>query len=151
MVRFFTNANKMKCLLVGYWLLVPTLFLFYLMLTSTLQSVSIEELLSNVPSLALTCIVSFLLFFQLFGLLFLARSMDNKQSFLGTYLVFNIIQQALISNFIGAIFCFLYYKSLNTHSEKKQLTQTEYLLMYGLLFFVSVLTLVVIWARFSLT
>lgn len=151
MVRFFTNANNIKKLLVGYWLVVPILFLSYLMLTTMLQNISMEELLLNIPSLALTCIVCFLLFFQLYGLLFLTRLMNNKQSFLGKYLLFNLIQQVLINNFIGVILCFLYYKNLDTYSEKKQLTKIEYLLMYGLIFFVSVLTLIVIWARFLIT
>lgn len=151
MVGFLTNSSKMKRMLIGYWVLVPMVFLFYLAVTASLQSVSIDELLFNIPSLTVTSIVSFLLIFQLSGLLCLTRSMDNKHSLLGIYLLFNFIQQVLISNFIGAILCFLYYKSLNDSAEKKQLAKLEYWMIYGLIFFVSALSFVVIWVRFLLT
>ncbi|MHC5227344.1 hypothetical protein ACYSNW_03580 [Enterococcus sp. LJL99] len=150
MTTFITNTSKLKKLLFFYWLIVPALFGLYLFLTSTTQRISVEGLLTNIPGLALTSIVSLISIFQAFGLYYIGNTSDCRQSLFGYYLLFSLIQQLFTLNVIGVGLTLLLYRSLLSAKETKKLSAQVKLSMYGLMVFIGFITFLVVIVRFSI-
>ncbi|MEI5991903.1 hypothetical protein [Enterococcus crotali] len=144
------HPTKMKRLLFGYWLIVPLLFGLYSLSLAMVQNVSVGTVFMHIPSLTLTSIVVLLLIFQLFGLYVLGNSSDCRHSLLGTYLKFNLVQQLVSLNIPGFILCLLFYRSLLDAKEEAGLSRQVQWMTYGLMGFVGVLTILVVWIRLSL-
>ncbi|MGM0217798.1 hypothetical protein [Enterococcus sp. AZ126] len=149
MAAFF-HPVKMKKILFGYWLTIPLLFGLYSLILAAVKNVPILTIFMNIPSLALTSIVVLLLIFQLFGLYILGRSSDCRHSLLGFYLKFNLIQQLFTVNVPGFLLCLFFYLSLIDAKEQTDVSKQEKWLIYGLIGFISLITILVTWVRLSL-
>lgn len=150
MTTFLTNTSKLRKLLFFYWLIIPVLFGLYLFLTSTMQGISVEGLLTNIPGLALTSIVSLLSIFQAFGLYYIGNTSACRRSLFGYFLLFSIVQQLVTLNMIGLALTFLLYRSLLATKEMREVTNQAKMLMYGLMAFIGIITILVVIVRFSI-
>lgn len=142
------NTSMYRKLLFFYWLISPILFGTYLFLTATIQKTSIEALLTTIPSLALTSIVSLLMIFQVVCLYLLGNTSDCRYSFFGNFLLFSMGQQLLTLNIIGLILTFLLYQSLLSVKETKEISVQIKKLMYALIYFIGGLSILVVLIRF---
>ena len=145
-----TNTSKLKKILLFYWLLNPVLFGMYLFLMSLNQGEPIGELLTYIPSLALTSIIAWLSIFQAFGLYFVGSTSDCRHSLFGYFLIFSMIQQLLTLNIIGLALTGLLYRSLFVVKEENELSNKLKIVTYSLMIFVGLLTIIVVLIRFSI-
>jgi hypothetical protein len=149
MVTFF-RTDKMKRLLIVYWLLVPLLFGVYLLSFAAVKTVSVSTIFSTIPTITLTTIVVLLLLFQLYGLSILGDSSGCRHSLLGVYLKFSMIQQLFTVNIPGFLLCLFFYRSLSDSKENSTLSKQVRWLSYMLMVMVGLLTILVTWIRLSL-
>lgn len=149
-MTLFLQPTKLKRMLAGYWLMVPLLFGLYIVILAAVKGVSTATIFMGIPSLTLTSIVVLLLLFQLFGLYLIGDSSDYRHSLLGAYLKFNMIQQLFSLNIPGFILCILFYRSLLDGQEEVRLPKKTRWMMYILMGFVCVITVLVVLIRFSL-
>ncbi|ALS00270.1 hypothetical protein ATZ33_02415 [Enterococcus silesiacus] len=144
------HPTKIKRFLFGYWLAIPLLFGVYSLILAAVQNVSVGTIFKSISSLTLTSIVVLLLFFQLFGLYILGDSSDCRHSLLGTYLKFSLIQQLCSFNIPGFLLCLLFYRSLLNAKEDTSLSKQGQWTIYGLMGFVGLLSILIVWIRLSL-
>lgn len=149
-MALFLHSTKMKRVLFGYWLVVPLLFGVYILTFTTVKQVSVGSVFTSIPSLTLTSIVVLLMVFQLFGLYIMNNSSEYRHSLLGVYLKFNMVQQLLSFNIPGFLICLLFYRSLVDGNEESALPKQVQWTVYGLMGFVGLLTILVLWIRLSL-
>jgi hypothetical protein len=128
--------------LLGYWILVPSLFYFYLFLISFHQQLSIQELITQIPGLALAFLVSFVTLFQAACLYFIGHEKANSGNLEKQFLTFSMVQQILTGNIIGARLCYFYNKQLFSGEENP--SQRTKLLFYSIVGFVSLISLVIL-------
>ncbi|EOL45896.1 hypothetical protein [Enterococcus caccae] len=144
------HPTKIKRVLFGYWLGVPLLFGLYIFILAAVRNVSAVTIFTRIPSLTLASIIVFLLFFQLFGLAVIGHSSDCRHSLLGLYVRFNMFQQLCTFNIPGFFLCVLFYRSLLDGKEEVALTKQAQLVMYVLMGFVGLMTILTVWLRLSL-
>lgn len=149
-MTLFLQPNKMKGVLFGYWLTIPLVFGLYIFVLATVKNVSAVTIFTSIPSLTLTSIIVFLLFFQIFGLFIIGNSSDCRHSFMGSYLKFSMLQQLLSVNIPGLILCLLFYRSLLNDKEEVELPKQVRWTMYGLMGFISIITILIVWIRVTL-
>lgn len=128
--------------LLGYWILVPILFYFYLFLVSFNQQVPISQLIAQIPGLALTLLLSFLTLFQAAFLYFIDSKGDKHSLLVKKYLSFGMIQQVMTGNILGAALCFFYNKQVFAVNEVT--TKNEKIIFYSVTVFIGLISLVIL-------
>lgn len=131
-----------KNVLLGYWVLVPTLFYFYLFLLSFNQQVEIKQLIVQVPGLALTLLLSFLTLFQAAALYFISSRTEGTSVLMKKFFAFGIIQQILTGNFIGAALCYFVNKNIADGDEQDSMNTK--IIFYSMTVFIGVISLVIL-------
>ncbi|WP_207702158.1 hypothetical protein [Candidatus Enterococcus ferrettii] len=111
------NNTKRKSLVLSYWLLLPFLFFMYLLTFATVKGSSVGSLLTNIPSLTLTFLLSCLLLIQAY-LLYRLTTKETNEKLLNHFLLFSMLQQAITANLIGTVLLYLYRKSLKNEQLK---------------------------------
>lgn len=53
MLRWTTNSKRLQQILLTYWVLFPILFYVYLLISSIMKDVAIQDLIQYVPGIAL--------------------------------------------------------------------------------------------------
>lgn len=105
------NKPKRKSLVLGYWLLLPFVFFMYLLTFAAVNSSSVGTLLTSIPSLTLTFLLSCLMLVQAY-LLFRLTTKDIDEKLLNRFLLFSMLQQLFTANLIGTVLLYFYRKSL---------------------------------------
>ncbi|WP_086313578.1 hypothetical protein A5821_001100 [Enterococcus sp. 7F3_DIV0205] len=149
-MTLFLHPVKIKRILFGYWLAVPLLFGCYSLILATVKQISLITIFTSIPSLALTSIVVLLMIFQLFGLYIVGDLCEYRNSLLGFYLKFNMVQQLLTLNIPGFLFCLFFYRSLLVGKEKAELSKQMKWTAFSLMGFISIITILVVLIRLSL-
>lgn len=149
-MALFLQSTKMRQLLCGYWLLVPLLFGAYLFTLATVKNVPVGMIFTSIPSLTLASIVVLLMIFQLYGLYIIGHSSESRHSLLGSYLIVNTIQQLLSFNIPGFVICLLFYRSLHNEKERSRVPKQIKWIIYGLMSFISFMTMIILWLQLSL-
>ncbi|ALS37781.1 putative integral membrane protein [Enterococcus rotai] len=149
-MAIFLHPTKMKRVLFGYWLMIPLVFGLYISILAAVKNVSVSSVFTSIPSLTLTSIVVFLLFFQLFGLFIVGNTSDCRHSLLGGYLKFSMVQQLFSLNIPGLILCLFVYRSLLDAKEKVSVSKQVQWAVYMLMGFIGFITILLVWIRLSL-
>lgn len=111
------NKPKRKSLVLGYWLLLPFIFFMYLLTFAAVNGSSVGKLLTNIPSLTLTFLLSCLMLVQAY-LLFCLTTKETDEKLLNRFLLFSMLQQVLTANLIGTVLLYFYRRSLKDEPRK---------------------------------
>ncbi|MGX6992220.1 hypothetical protein [Vagococcus penaei] len=133
------RTNLWRNILVGYWILIPVVFLCYTGMTSLKLSVTFKELLTNTGTFAVGLLLSCLMIVLALMLLMIDKTQVSQHSILGRYLVFAMIQQVLTLNFVGVIIAFFYYRTLPVKSQQDKILTFMPILIMAILLLLSVL------------
>lgn len=136
------NIKVKRNILLGYWILVPILFYFYLFLLSFNQQVEISQLIVHIPGLSLTLLLSFLTLFQAAMLYFISSQKEEDSKSLKQFIGFSMIQQIITGNIIGAALCYFYSK--NIFVDEKKHSQKSRGILYTALLFISLISIVIL-------
>ncbi|MDT2737383.1 hypothetical protein P7H00_09610 [Enterococcus pseudoavium] len=128
--------------LLGYWILMPVLFYFYLFLVSFNQQVTIQQLIFQLPGLTLALLLSFLMLFQAACLYFIGSQSDTHTFFEKRFLTFSLFQQVLTGNIIGAALCYFYNR--NTFAENRPISSNIRVIFYFAIGFISLITAIIL-------
>lgn len=109
------NKPKRKSLVLGYWLVLPFVFFMYLLTFGAVKGSSVGALLTSIPSLTLTFLLSCLMLIQAY-LLFRLTTKKTDEKLLNHFLLFSMLQQLLTANLIGTVLLYFYRKSLKDES-----------------------------------
>ncbi|MDT2822736.1 hypothetical protein P7H74_13360 [Enterococcus devriesei] len=130
-----------KNLLLGYWVILPAIFYFYLFLVSFDQQIAIQQLVLEIPGLALALLLSFLTLFQAASLHFIT-SRETDSDAVKKFLSFSMIQQILTGNIIGAALCFFVNK--NFYDDQVEASQKNKMILYSAIGFISLISLIIL-------
>lgn len=130
-----------KNLLLGYWVILPAIFYFYLFLVSFDQQIAIQQLVLEIPGLALALLLSFLILFQAASLYFIT-SREMGSDAVKKFLSFSMIQQILTGNIIGAALCFFVNK--NFYGDQVEASQKNKMILYSAIGFISLISLIIL-------
>lgn len=136
-----------KKLLIGYWIIVPILFYLYLFLISLLGEASLETILLNSPSMAISMLITSLLLIQLLLLIYVQHISSSKTGILGKFLWYVVLQQVLTGNILGAILAFFYERSLPELSETN--TKSEKIIVIAVSIFIGFISSIVLFIKFN--
>ncbi|MGY3765488.1 hypothetical protein ACWOAH_02915 [Vagococcus vulneris] len=130
------QTNLWRRVLIGYWLLIPVVFLSYTGLTAIKLSVSFQQLLTDSGTFA----VGLLLICLMLVMALMMMMIDSQHEvLLKKYLVFAMIQQVVTLNVIGAVAAFLYYRTLSQQEDSEQKLTPA---MVGVMGFILILSLI---------
>lgn len=141
MIALKSLRVKRKVLL-GYWILMPVLFYFYLFLVSFNQQVSIQQLILQIPGLTLGLLLSFLMLFQAACLYFMGSQADKPTLFEKRFLTFSLFQQVLTGNIIGAALCYFYNRKM--FAENQPVFGNTRVIFYFAIGFISLITIIIL-------
>lgn len=135
-------------MLLGYWILMPILFYFYLFLVSFNQQVTIQQLIIQVPGITLAFLLSFLMLFQAAYLYLIG--VQGKKKFLieKSFLIFSLFQQVLTGNIIGAALCYFYSKKM--FAERQPVSRSVKVIFYFAVGFISLISVIVLFIAIRL-
>jgi hypothetical protein len=128
--------------LIGYWVLMPVLFYFYLFLVSFNQQVTIQQLILQIPGLTLGLLLSFLMLFQAACLYFISSQNEKNHFVEKRFLAFSLVQQILTGNIIGAALCFFYNRKIV--AEKQPISRNTMFIFYFAIGFISLITVIIL-------
>lgn len=128
--------------LLGYWVLMPVLFYFYLFLVSFNQQVSIQHLILQIPGLTLGLLLSFLMLFQAACLYFISSQSEKSFFVEKRFLTFSLFQQVLTGNIIGAALCYFYNKKMI--AENQSVSRNTMIIFYFSIGFISLITAILL-------
>lgn len=131
-----------KNVLLGYWVLMPVLFYFYLFLVSFNQQVSIQQLILQIPGLTLGLLLSFLMLFQAACLYFISSQSEKSLFVEKRFLTFSLFQQVLTGNIIGAALCYFYNKKMV--AENQSVSRNTMIIFYFSIGFISLITAILL-------
>lgn len=124
------KQTKFYKLLMGYWFLVPALFLTYTGLTCLKQSISFEELLTTTPTFSVGFLLSCVMLVMGLMLVKIDKRDASRKSLFGKFILFSLIQQLMTFNIVGVILSGLTFYSLShTSSENESLTLSTKIVM----------------------
>ena len=109
-----TTYNK---ILTGYWCIVPICFYSYLFMMSKIEKISITALITTIPGITITCLITSLMLIQAVTIHSIQQFSSSQNGLLGKFLNFSIIQQLLTVNIIGVFLCLVYKRSLCKKQE----------------------------------
>lgn len=133
------KQTKFYKLLMGYWFLVPALFLAYTGLTCLKQAISFQELLTTTPTFSVGFLISCVMLVMGLMLVKVDKSNASRKSIFGKFILFSIVQQIMTFNIVGVILSGLTFYSLShTSSENESLTLSTKIVM-GLILVLSLL------------
>ncbi|EOT30453.1 hypothetical protein [Enterococcus saccharolyticus] len=146
MLRWTTNSKRLQQILLTYWVLFPILFYVYLLISSIMKDVAIQDLIQYVPGIALGNLIACLTLFQAAVLFFVSRVSQSREGLLGQFVFISIFQQAMTGNIIGALLTFFLRRALlpvkeNTSSQIKLI----FYFAIGFILLLSFLTLFIAW------
>lgn len=136
------SLEMRRNMLLGYWLIVPFLFFFYLFLLSLNQKVEVQQLVLQIPGLALSLLLSFLTIFQAAVLYFISTRFADSQKTMKKFLLFSLVQQILTGNIVGAALSFFLERKMVVTEEKESLDSK--IVFYSAAVFISFVTAVVL-------
>lgn len=128
--------------LLGYWVMMPVLFYFYLFLVSFNQQVSIQHLILQIPGLTLGLLLSFLMLFQAACLYFISSQSEKIFFVEKRFLTFSLFQQVLTGNIIGAALCYFYNKKMI--AENQSVSRNTMIIFYFSIGFISLITAILL-------
>lgn len=127
-------------LLIGYWLVLPLIFLLYLFLTASRMNVQFSDVLVQLPGFTISFLLSCLMWIQ--GIVFIRTKTEMR----GKFLFFAIIQQALTLNFIGAIFSYFALRKKSTEYQFASKTEKmSFYCFWMLILFLSLFVTFLMW------
>lgn len=127
-------------LLIGYWLVLPLIFLLYLFLTASRMNVQFSDVLVQLPGFTISFLLSCLMWIQ--GIVFIRTKTEMR----GKFLFFAIIQQALTLNFIGAIFSYFALRKQSTEYQFASKTEKmSFYCFWMLILFLSLFVTFLMW------
>lgn len=112
--------KKYYQLLSVYWLILPVLFLSYLVLKAGMEKMSIQEVLMANPLLAVMLLLSLVTPFSSLFLLKLPESEKSLSKAAGSFIKFALVQQLVVGNLLGVGLCFLTLKELPKSGGERQ-------------------------------
>ena len=136
------SMNVKRNLLLGYWIVLPVLFYFYLFLVSFNQHVTIQQLILQIPGFTLAFLLSFLMLFQAACLYLIGAQNEKKSLIEKRFLTFSLFQQILTGNIIGAALCYFY--SRNMFAEKQTASRNEKFIFCFAIGFISLITAIIL-------
>lgn len=128
--------------LLGYWILMPVLFYFYLFLVSFNQQVTIQQLILQIPGLTLGLLLSFLMLFQAACLYFMGAQTNKPTLFEKRFLTFSLFQQVLTGNIIGAALCYFYSRKMV--ADNQAVSSNTRVIYYFAIGFISLITVIIL-------
>lgn len=138
-----TTYNK---ILVGYWCVVPICFYSYLFMMSKIENSSMTALITTIPGITVTCLITSLMLIQAVMIHFIQQISSSQDGLLGKFLNFSMIQQLLTVNIIGVFICLVYKRSLYKQEEKVSWRQkTVVIVVCSIVALVSLLSVFVSW------
>lgn len=123
--RTIQMNKKYYQILCVYWLLLPVLFISYLLLKANIESVGIQWLLTSNPFLAIMLLISLITPFSSLFLLKLSNAEKSCSKSAFNFLQFGFVQQLLVGNLIGAALCFLALKEIKYSGQKETAKMKE--------------------------
>lgn len=136
------TPNRLKNVLVGYWLLLPVLFYSFVLLFAVNSQSRFTTLIAEVPPITLTFLLTCLMLLSAYLVYTLSKDQNNQQ-LLKRFVIFALVQQVATANLIGAAIVYAYYKSLKhqeiTDGVATTKTQFESYLLMGLIGLMSIL------------
>ena len=134
-------------ILCVYWLVLPLLFLVYLLVTANLKQVIIFEALQQEPLLAVMLLISLISIFSSLYLMQLPEGEMERQLQGGRFLKFALIQQLCVGNLAGVALCLLSLRQMPVGTNKGSFKQGSLL---TLIIFESALTFIAVFALIML-
>lgn len=135
-----TKKTVFKSSLIIYWLLLPLLFVGYLLLKSRLEGISLNMILVNDPHLTVMFLLSLINPLSGYLLKELSDSEQLNSSFAQLFLKFSIGQQLVTGNLIGSGLAFLTLKENDLSVKPEKVT--PYRKGYAILFIQTLLTII---------
>lgn len=132
MKRLNIGKPKFCVSLIGYWFLLPLLFVAYLLLKITIEHSGFQQLLMEDTLLTVMLLIALLTPFSAYFLFSLPKESRSKANQAGMFLKLIIAQQLLVGNLVGAILVFLTYRELpasNDTPQNKQKMSSVYTLV----------------------
>lgn len=137
--------NKLRGMVLAYWILLPLVFFAYLFVYAAVNSTSVGTMLMEIPAITLTFLLSCVLLIQSY-LIYRLTAKENDQQLLNQFLLFAMVQQLITANLIGVALLFFYRKALKNevleNATATNATRFEVYLLMGIVGFLSVLVAV---------
>lgn len=140
--------NRWQKLLLIYWLLIPVLFYFYLVLLTIKDQVSLNQLIQQVPGVTVGFLTTCLMLIQATMLFKISQKSVAKNGMLGRFLWFSLIQQILTGNLPGALLSFLAERKL--FIAKETINKKTKLFSYGGMILVGLTSLLILFVMIQM-
>lgn len=135
-------------LLMIYWMILPLLFVIYLVLKSQILQVNMEQILIREPLLAVMLLLALLTPLSSYLLKELSNQDKLGTSFAKLFFKFSIVQQLIVGNFIGCGLAYLTFKeNLFPATEAKRL---HFWKGYLILVMQGILTIIALFAFYAI-
>lgn len=140
--------NRWQKFLLIYWIVVPVLFYFYLILLTIKDQVSLDQLIQQVPGVAVGFLITCLMLVQATILFKISQKSVAKNGILGHFLWFSLVQQVVTGNVPGALLSFLAERKL--FLSKETIDKKTKLFNYGGMLFIGVISLLILFVMIQM-
>lgn len=135
-------------LLMIYWLILPLLFVTYLVLKSQMLQLNMDQILIQEPHLSVMLLLALLTPLSSYVLRELSQQDQLGTSFAKLFFKFSIVQQLIVGNLIGGGLAYLAYKESSLPAT--EITKTHFWKGYLILLAQGMLTIIALLAFYSI-